>query len=117
MDSAPRRTITDDLESHFYVLMWMALRWVEHNQPGHPDIKMEYIFDQQRPCAGRPIAGGQGKFMMYGYRNSIRGVEFSCKPFNDLFWDLWNLFAHYFLDRQWAMLKEKPGRWPSKLEL
>ena len=34
---------------------------------------------------------------MYGSKNSeLRGVQFTCKPFNELFWDLWRLFAKYF---------------------
>ena len=34
---------------------------------------------------------------MYGSENSeLHGVQFACKSFNELFWDLWRLFAKYF---------------------
>jgi hypothetical protein len=61
-----RHTITDDLESHYFVLMWTALHWVKHNQPD-PCIDMENIFDQQRPVPGRGgiVEGGAGKLGMY----------------------------------------------------
>ena len=93
MNPGSRHTITDDLESHYFVLMWTALHWVKHNQPD--DIDMENIFDQQRPVPGRGciIKGGAGKLEMYVSKDSeLRGVEFACKPFNELFWGLWKLF-------------------------
>ncbi|KAF9648968.1 hypothetical protein BDM02DRAFT_3095524 [Thelephora ganbajun] len=96
-----RHTITDDLESHYFVLMWTALHWVEHDQPDDPPIDMEHIFDQQRPLPGGIIKGGTGKAEMYDSRDSeLYEVEFVCKPFNKLFWDLWTLFARYLAHRR-----------------
>ena len=110
-----RHTITDDLESHFFVLMWTALHWVEHNQPGHPPIDMAYIFDQQRSYGDGIIKGGAGKKEMYSDRDSeLRAVEFTCEPFNDLFWGLWLLFSRYLTRRQVALLDGNPGELPSK---
>jgi hypothetical protein len=105
-----KHTITDDLESHYFVLMWTALHWVKHNQPVDPCIDMEHIFDQQRPSPGGIVKGGGGKVEMYGSRESeLREVEFACKPFNELFWDLWTLFAGYFIQRLVAAGKRDPG--------
>jgi hypothetical protein len=58
-----RHTITDDLESHYFVLMWTALHWVKHNEPHRPCIDMENIFDQQRPMPDCDdiVEGGAGK--------------------------------------------------------
>ena len=110
-----RHTITDDLESHFFVLMWTALHWVKHNRSGHPDIDMAYIFDHQRPCYDGIIKGGAGKNSMYSSRDSeLHAVEFTCKPFNDLFWDLWVLFSMYHVGRQVAAVGRKPGELPFK---
>ena len=95
-----RHTITDDLESHYFVLMWTALHWVEHNQPDRPGIDMENIFDQQRliPGCDDIVDGGAGKTGMYTKRETeLCGVEFSCKPFNELFWGLWRLFRAHLL--------------------
>ena len=112
-----RHTITDDLESHFFVLMWTALHWVKHNRPGRSFIDMKYIFDQQRSDVDGMVKGGAGKTQMYGRRGGgLCGVEFSCKPFDDLFWGLWKLFGKYLLDRQRAAQEDEPGE-PYKLEL
>ena len=110
--SNPRmaHTVTDDLESHYFVLMWTALHWVKHDQPGDSGINMELIFDHQYPLPGDIIGGGMGKILMYGARDfELRGVEFACKPFNELFWDLWLLFAEYLAQRQAVARKKDPG--------
>ena len=110
MDPKVGHTITDDLESHFFVLMWTALHWVEHNRPGDPYVDMELIFNQQRPLPGGIVKGGLGKLSMYGARDSeLHNVGFTCKPFNKLFWDLWMLFANYLNDRGRAARKGDPG--------
>ena len=93
-------TLTDDLESHFFVLMWVALHWVKHDKAGK--IDMEFIFDQQRPLEHGIIGGGVGKSEMYKTeQKELRGVEFSCEPFEKLFWSLWKLFSEYNRQR-WA---------------
>jgi hypothetical protein len=76
---------------------------------------MEYIFDQQRPYDGI-FKGGAGKLQMYASRDSeLRQVEFTCKPFNDLFWGLWVLFARYLRKRQGADLEGEPGEYSFEL--
>ena len=105
-----KHTITDDLESHFFVLMWIALHFVQHNRPGEQGINMEGIFDQQSPYVNGTTLGGAGKGQMYGSRKILCNVEFSCKPFNDLFWDLWMFFADYLEARQRADRKGDPGK-------
>lgn len=111
-------TITDDLESHFFVLMWAALHWVKHDLSGQPCIDMEFIFNEQRTGPNGFFKGGAGKVLMYGERNSeLCGVKFACKPFNDLFWDLWELFADYKYDRQRAALYNTSGEQHFKLQL
>jgi len=105
-----RHTTTDDLESHYFVLMWTALHWVKHNQPSSPGIDMELIFDQQRPLSGGIVQGGLGKDSMYDSRDSEhRDVEFACKPFNELFWDLWEIFSEYLSQRRDNLRKRNPG--------
>ena len=112
-----RHTITDDLESHFFVLMWTALHWVKHDRPGHPRINMGYIFDQQCPYDDGVIMGGAGKIIMYESQNSgLADIQFACKPFNDLFWDLWMLFSKYLEGRRSAGREKKPGEYSFKLE-
>jgi len=109
-DPGSRHTITDDLESHYFVLMWTALHWVKHNQPIGPPINMERIFDQRWSSPNEIVEGGAGKVLMYGKKSSeLKTVEFSCTPFNKLFWDLWMLFADYLEDRRRATRKGDPG--------
>ena len=89
-----KHTLTDDLESHFFVLMWAALHWIEHDKAG--EIDMKFIFDQCRSLPHGIADGGMGKSEMYkNRRKELREVEFSCKPFNKLFWRLWGLFSKY----------------------
>jgi len=110
-----RHTITDDLESHYFVLMWTALHWVKHNRPGDPFVGMERIFDHQWPLANGIVKGGAGKVAMYESRDSeLRDVEFACEPFNKLFWDLWTLFSEYLEQRRKALRKRDsgPGEYP-----
>ena len=105
-----RHTISDDLESHYFVLMWTALHWVKHNRPGDPFIDMKHIFDQQWSSANGIVEGGAGKVLMYGSRGSLLcDVEFACEPFNELFWDLWVLFSEYLEQRRKALRKRDPG--------
>ena len=109
-----RHTITDDFESHFFVLMWTALHLVKHDQAGN--IDMEYIFDQQASYGGIS-KGGAGKVQMYQSKSSqLLEVEFACKPFNDLFWALWRLFAKYLRERWGAAIDEEPGKRPFNLQ-
>lgn len=90
--------------------MWTALHWVKHSQPNNPSIDMEHIFDQQRPLPGGIVEGGGGKAHMYGNRRlELRGVEFVCGPFNELFWDLWTLFSEYLMRRWKADGNKNPG--------
>ena len=95
-----KHTLSDDLESHFFVLMWTALHWVKHDKAG--GIDMEFIFDQQRTLAHGIVGGGTGKSYMYlTKQKGLHGIQFSCKPFNKLFWKLWGLFSKYNTQR-WA---------------
>ena len=97
--------------------MWTALHWVKHNQPDYPSIDMENIFDQQRPLSNGIIMGGTGKIVIYGDRKSLlREVEFTRKPFNDLFWDLWTLFGEHLDQRRKAARKRSsdPGEYPKQ---
>ena len=112
-----RHTITDDLESHYFVLMWTALHWVKHNRAGDPFIAMQYIFDHQWPLENGIVKGGAGKLAMYGSRDSeLRDVEFACEPFNELFWDLWTVFSEYLEQRRKAFRKRDsgPGEYPKQ---
>ena len=114
-DPGARHTITDDLESHFFVLVWTALHRVKHDKAG--SIKMEYIFDQQVSYEDGEVVGGAGKVQMYQSKSSqLLGVEFACKPFNDLFWALWRLFAKYLRERWGAAIDEEPGKRPFNLQ-
>ena len=90
--------------------MWTALHWVKHNRPGDPHVDIEHIFNQQWSSLDDIVKGGAGKVSMYGERGAeLNTVEFTCKPFNELFWDLWMFFANYLDDRRRAARKGDPG--------
>ena len=102
-----KHTLTDDLESHFFVLMWAALHWIEHDKAGEIDMKL--IFDQQRPLRHNIVDGGMGKSEMYKTKQKeLHEVEFTCKPFNKLFWRLWGLFSEYNKQR-WVASGNREG--------
>ena len=104
-----KHILTDDIESHFFVLMWAALHWVKHKQSDQSSINMEFIFDHQWSGPTELPMGGAGKGQMYGNKRILCNLEFACKPFNDLFWSLWQLFAGYFAERVVASVKGAPG--------
>ena len=115
-----RHTITDDLESHYFVLVWTALHWVKHDQAGSPWINMERIFDQQQSLPDGIVQGGIGKERMYRTEDTeLREVKFSCEPFHKLFWDLWTIFSEYLAQRLEHLRRKKtgPGEHSTGLEL
>ena len=75
-----KHTITETLESHYFVLMWTALHWVRHNRSDDSFVDMEHTLGQDRPLPSRIVEGGVVKEGMY--RNDI---EFASKPLNELF--------------------------------
>ena len=87
--------------------MWAALHWIEHDKAG--EIDMKFIFDQCRSLPHGIADGGMGKSEMYkNRRKELREVEFSCKPFNKLFWRLWGLFSGHNWQR-WIASAELRG--------
>ena len=114
MNPGIKHILTDDIESHFFVLMWAALHWVKHDQSDQSSINMEFIFDQQWSGPNEIPMGGAGKAQMYGNKTILCNLEFACKPFNHLFWSLWKLFAGYFGKRVVALAMGMPGEYPFK---
>jgi len=87
--------------------MWTALHWVGHDKAG--EIDMELIFDQQRPLPLGIVDGGLGKMSMYkSGQKELHNVEFSCSPFDKLFWSLWELFSEY--NKQRWVTSDSGGR-------
>ena len=89
--STPRKIhdLSDDLESHFFVILYNALHFVEHDEPS--DLDMKHIFDQSTICRKTGAhRGGGGKKNMYdeGFH-----VVFTSKPFTVLILALFELFA------------------------
>jgi len=86
--------LSDDLESHFFVLLFEALYFVEHNKLR--DISPEKIFNQIAidPRTGNPH-GGMGKMLFYttGFCIVKDQLEFTSKPFTTLIRGLYLLFS------------------------
>lgn len=80
--------LSDDLESHFFVMLHTALHFVKHNKPS--GLNMKFIFDEVAISHGTGThCGGEGK--AYMYRRGL-GVKFSSKPITALFRKLLRLF-------------------------
>jgi len=86
--------LSDDLESHFFVLLFEGLHFVEHTKPYA--IDMQALFDQATvdPKTGNH-SGGQGKVFLYSNMFDLmnRELEFTSKPFTTLIRGLYRLFA------------------------
>ena len=85
--------LSDDLESHFFVLLFEGLHLVEHNSPG--GVFMQEIFDHVNvdPKTGNHTGGG-GKVILYSTGSPIvnHQLEFTSKPFTALIRELYRLF-------------------------
>jgi len=86
--------LSDDLESHFFVLLFEGLHFVKHNKPD--GISMRKIFDQfdMNPETG-DHTGGDGKISLYstGFDTMNNQLKFTTKPFTTLIRGLYQLFA------------------------
>ena len=86
--------LSDDLESHFFVLLFEGLHFLAHNKP-HA-ISTEIIFDQAivDPETGNHT-GGQGKAGLYTGMVAVINdrLIFTSKPFTTLIRGLYRLFA------------------------
>ena len=86
--------MSDDLESHFFVLLFEGLHFVKHNKPD--GISMQNIFDQVTvDLETGNHSGGQGKAALYTGMVAIINdqLEFTSKPLTTLIRGLYRLFA------------------------
>ena len=90
----------DDLESHFFVILYSALHFVEHNKPSGFDPNA--VFDQATvPLGDETPRGGVGKVFLY-----ITGlaVKFKSEPLTNLIRALLKLFRslnEYNTSKNW----------------
>ena len=86
--------LNDDLESHFFVLLFESLHFVEHNKPY--GIFLQNLFDQVNvdPETGNH-SGGEGKVSFYSSKFIIMNeqLKFTSKPFTTLIRGLYHLFT------------------------
>ena len=81
--------LCDDLESHFFVMLYNALHFAEHNKPSGLDMKL--IFDQSSVSLGTGThRGGAGKRNMY---DTGLHVIFTSQPFTAFIGALFKLFG------------------------
>ena len=90
--------LSDDLESHFFVLLYEGLHFVKHNIPGIPlgEIFDQHYFDSK---TGNHT-GGRGKASFYtvtsDYLIMTKGLEFTSEPFTILLRKLYQLFSSLY---------------------
>lgn len=87
--------VSDELESFFFVILYVALHWIIHNKPYELNVK--HIFDQSQILPKGDHVGGEGKFKMYTYTKGrgvvLHGLEFTeSPPLTDLIRQLFRLF-------------------------
>lgn len=81
--------LCDDLESHFFVVLYGSLHFLKHVRPSR--LNMKFIFDHAfiSPVTGTHV-GGEGKESMY---NKGLKVEFESEPLTGLVRALLTLFG------------------------
>jgi hypothetical protein len=106
--------LRDDLESHWFVLLYEALHFVKHNKPF--GVRMGILFDQVDVCEMTGIhTGGVGKIHLYSKCALMtKRLVFECKPFNALVRQVYQLFqslnSHYEeLDKKVDPEEEDPN--------
>jgi len=89
--------LSDDLESHFFVLLFEGLHFVAHNKPC--GIFMQDIFDQATVDSKTGHhSGGRGKMVLYSWMSPLisNQLEFTSRPFTTLIRGLYQLFSSLF---------------------
>lgn len=102
--------LSDDLESHFFVLLFEGLHFVKHNKPC--GIFVQEIFDHIYVDSNTGnCSGGQGKAALYsgGFGLINRRLEFTSKPFTTLIRGLYRLFMSLFQYHIAEDLEEAPS--------
>lgn len=93
--------LSDDLESHFFIMFYVSLHFVKHDKPS--GLEMKFIFDQAVVSQGTGThRGGGGKAFMYG---SGLKVKFSNEPITVLVRGLLTLFKSlrdYHVCKNWG---------------
>ena len=114
--------VQDDLESCYWVLLYIAFHYFEHNSP---DFDLSFFSEYIAPKDKKPASGGRLKrdfFSTY----LLRPVVWSCAPLNWLIHNL-TLFYHRYTraagaippreTEEFKMLHEKAGDLNEALEL
>ena len=101
-------TLYDDLESHFFVILYNALHFLKHVRP--PGLNMESIFDDAfiSPVTGFHY-GGRGKRGMYDSHD----FTFESKPLTGLICALLELFRSL---KNYSCKHFKKERFPTAVE-
>ena len=92
LDPGKAYEVSDELESFFFVILYVGLHWVTHNKPCTLDVKL--IFDDVRVNSSGRQTGGLGKQQMYMTEGVIlQDLKFGkSPPFTDLIRELFRLF-------------------------
>ncbi|KAG6851232.1 hypothetical protein H0H87_001364, partial [Tephrocybe sp. NHM501043] len=81
-------TIQDDMESFVYVVLYHALRYLEHNGNWNvPDV-LDYIFDYEQPDNDGIARGGHNKQLLFLRPQAVLGhtFKFHSEPL-DIWWN------------------------------
>jgi len=103
--------LSDDLESHFFVLLFEGLHFVEHNKPS--GIFPHEIFDHVNvdlETGNHKGGGGKNIFYSDGFDIVNDQLKFTSKPFTTLIRELYRLFMSLHLYHLLKGIKQKPGK-------
>ncbi|KAG5634375.1 hypothetical protein H0H81_002179 [Sphagnurus paluster] len=81
MDHHSVHTVQDDMESFVYVVLYIGLRYLEHNKPREALYIMSEIFDHEIfDSDGRCTGGENKKFMITLLGKLGRDFHLACQP-------------------------------------
>lgn len=95
VDNGKKHEIQDDLESCYWVLLYISFHYFKHS---HPKFDIGFFDEYEPPQEGKPASGGNKK-QIFLMRNDIvkRNVTWDCKPLNLLIRELSVLFQMYHM--------------------
>lgn len=92
LDPGKTYTVSDELESLFFVFLYEGVHWITHNKPG--TLNVEHIFDDVQFNTNGQQTGGAGKLTMYTMNANVLlcHLNFMSPPFTKLIRELFRLF-------------------------
>ncbi|KAK7692061.1 hypothetical protein QCA50_005466 [Cerrena zonata] len=107
MENGKIHEIHDDLESCYWVLLYISFHYFEHT---HPTFNINFFDEYEAPRDGAPASGGNKKnTFLTSNRLASNNINWTCKPLNVLLHELTALFQMYHIHANVPPARESDG--------